>query len=78
MTYEELLAEMRRLYMVEYAYPESDNASLYGFYWIGCYFVSRKGATIHHKRTPASSHGYRTREEAQAVANIMMTETVSA
>jgi len=62
----ELLAQP---YIVEYAYATSETASIYGMSRTGCYFVSGKDGNK--PRYRASSHGYKTPEEAQAVADVL-------
>ncbi len=74
MTTQERLKELVELlnqpFIVEYAYPTSDHARTLGHYRTGCYYVSRF-VDINTPRMLATSHGYTTREEAQAYADIL-------
>lgn len=64
-----LTALLAKPFIVEYAYPSSTTAGVYGKSRTGCYYVSGKDGTK--PRYRASSHGYDTLEEAQAVADIL-------
>ncbi len=70
MTMTEMIAELHKPFIVEYAYATSDHARTLGHYHGGCFYVSRL-VDINKPRIIASSHGYATREEAQAFADIM-------
>ncbi len=70
---EELMADLQKQYLAEYAYPTSDTASTYRMSRTGCWFVSQRNGV--EPRIAVSSHGYATKEEAQAVAEIMNHET---
>jgi len=65
-----LIAELHKPFLVEYAYPTSDHARTLGHYRTGCYYVSRL-VDINKPRLLATSHGYATREEAQAYCDIL-------
>ena len=72
---EELVALMHKPFIVEYAYASSDHAQTLGHSRTGCYFVSRL-VEFNKPRVLASSHGYATKEEAQAVADLMYARCV--
>ena len=65
----ELTALMNTEFIAEYAYATSTTAATYGMSRTGCWYVSRKNGAA--PRIKASSHGYETKEEAQAYADIM-------
>jgi hypothetical protein len=66
---QELTELLNTEFIAEYAYATSDTATTYGMGRTGCWYVSRKNGNK--PRTNASSHGYATKEEAQAYADIM-------
>ncbi len=65
----ELTELLAKPFIVEYAYASSTTAGVYGKSRTGCYYVSGKDGT--NPRFRASSHGYATKEEAQAIADIL-------
>ncbi len=70
-TLAELVAELRKPYLVEYAYATSDTARVLGHWRTGCWFVSGLvDGDINKPRRVVSSHGYTSKEEAQGFADI--------